>query len=397
MIIKDRLASIAFFLLFAVAGSLTIAGASQTTTRQTTTTKSHGSSTHVEQTIHTDDNNWTWHHVDDNVDVKVTIRGEVEFAEDYSDVTAVSPASGELRVTERRGGTTRKFEATPGGDGIKRAYSVNGESKPLDAEARAWLAKLLSDTVRQGGYDAPRRVTRLLQRGGPRAVLAEISELKGDYVKRLYFSEMLKQGNLDADAARLALQQAAREISSDYEKAELLISMANTYLRDDRFREVYLEGANTIRSDYERGRTMKAVLKKDTLNKDNLLFALKSVAIISSDYEKAELLVKISHVFPLDQGLQEAYLDAARSIRSDYEKGRAIAGLLDTDPARQEVWLTVVKGATLISSDYEKAQLLVRIAEACPRDEAVRNAVADAARSIKSEYERGRVMSAISR
>jgi bla regulator protein blaR1 len=390
--LKKSLASLSLLLLAAAVCSLPLVCAAQATK-----SKSSSSTTHVEQTNDTDENRWTWHNVDDHVDLQVTIRGKVEFAEDYSDITAISPTNGELRISERRGGVTRKFEATPSADGIKRAYSVNGEPKPLDAEARAWLAKLLNDTVRQGGYDAPARVTRLLERGGPSGVLAEISKLQGDYVKRLYFSELLKQGNLDAETARLALRQAAREISSDYEKAEMLIRMAGTYLRDDRFRSVYLEGAGTIHSDYERGRALKAVLKKGSLDKDNLLFVLKSVNVIESDYEKAELLVKLSHIFPLDESLQMAFLDAARTIKSDYEKGRAITGLLDTNPANQQTWLTVVKGATLLDSDYEKAQLLIRVADTHRRDETVRNALTDAARGIQSEHERGRVLSAIYR
>ncbi|MEN3334548.1 MAG: hypothetical protein V7641_3913 [Blastocatellia bacterium] len=387
---KRPFALISLFLLSAVIFSLPLIGASQTAK-----TKSSTSTTHKEHSINIDDNNWNWHHVDNSVDLHVTIRGKVEFADDYSDITAISPGNGEFRITERRGGVTRKFEATASADGIKRAYSVNGESKPLDSEARAWLVKILNDTVRQGGYDAPVRVTRLLQRGGPSAVLAEISQLEGDYVKRLYLDELLKQGNLDAETARLALQQAAREISSDYEKAEILVKMARTYLRDDRFREVYLEGVNTIHSDYERGRTLAAVLKKDNLNKDNLLFAFKSVAAISSDYEKAELLVKISRAFPLDESLQKAYLDAVRTIKSDYEKGRAITALLDKNDAKPETLLFMVKSAATIGSDYEKAQLLIRVADAGRRDETVRNAVADTARTIQSEYERGRVLAAV--
>jgi hypothetical protein len=390
IMMKKSLASLSFFSLFAVVFSLPLICASQTAK-----TRPSSSTTHKERSINIEDNNWNWHHVDQGVDLHVMIRGKVEFADDYSDVTAIRSSDGELRITDRRGNVTRKFEATASADGIKRDYSINGESKPMDGEARAWLANILNDTVRQGGYDAPARVARLLQRSGPSGVLSEIAQLKGDYVKRLYLDELLKQGNLDAETARLALQQAAREISSDYEKAEILVKMAGTYLRDDRFREVYLEGVNTIHSDYERGRALTAVLKKNNLNKDNLFFALKSVAAISSDYEKAELLVKVSHIFPLDEGLQKAYLDAVKTIDSDYEKGRAITALLDKNDTKPETLLFMVKSAASIGSDYEKAQLLIRVADAGRRDEAVRNAVADTARTIQSEYERGRVLAAV--
>jgi len=239
------------------------------------------------------------------------------------------------------------------------------------------------------------RVARLLQREGPRGVLAEVSQLKGDYVKRLYLNELMKQANLDAETARLALHQAAREIKSDYEKTEIQVKMAPTYLRDDRFREVYLEGVNTIDSDYERGRALKAVLKKESLTKDNLLFALKSVGAMTSDYEKAELLVKTASAFPLDESMQKAYLDAVRTINSDYEKGRAIVAVLNKNEPKADTLMFMAKSATEIRSDYEKAQLLIRVADAGRRDDAVRHAVTEAARTIQSEYERGRVLAAV--
>jgi len=388
---KNPFVSRMLLLLLIVGGSLSLAAASQTTK-----SKSSGKdSTHVEHIINSDDNKWNWHHVDNGNDLQVTIRGRVEFADDYSDVTAFPTGSGDISVSERRGSVTRKFTATPSGGQIKREYSVNGEPRQMDAEGRAWLAKVLNDTVRMGGYDAPTRVARLLQREGPRGVLAEVSQLKGDYVKRLYLNELMKQANLDAETARQALQQAAREIKSDYEKTEILVKMAPTYLRDDRFREVYLEGVNTIDSDYERGRALKAVLKKESLTKDNLLFALKSVGAMTSDYEKAELLVKTASAFPLDESMQKAYLDAVRTINSDYEKGRAIAALLDKSEPKADTLMFMAKSATEIRSDYEKAQLLIRVADAGRRDDAVRNAVTEAARTIQSEYERGRVLAAV--
>ena len=100
MMIKKPLTSISLLLLFAAICALPLVYASQTAKG-----KSSSSTTRVEHTSDTDENRWNWHHVDDHVDLQVTIRGKVEFAEDYSDVTAISPLGGELRITERRSGT----------------------------------------------------------------------------------------------------------------------------------------------------------------------------------------------------------------------------------------------------------------------------------------------------
>jgi bla regulator protein blaR1 len=340
-----------------------------------------------------EDNTWNWHHNDNAVDLRVTIRGKVEFADDYSDVKSISDG-GNIRVKDDRGGTVRKFEASEDRGSIKRSYSINGQASAFDDDARRWLAKILDQTVRLGGYDAKARVQKLLKQSGPRGVLAEIPQLKTDYVKRIYFNELFAQGQLDADSARQALRLAGTQLSSDYEKAQLLVKMSDTYLTSDEMRGIYIEAVNTIQSDYERGRALSALLKKGELSKSGLLFAIKSAGNIKSDYERAQLLIRIANAYDLDQTAQTAYVDAITSIDSDYEKGRVLSALLKKAPGK-ETLLFALKSASTISSDYEKAQLPLRVARSSSTDETVRNALIEAARTIGSEYERGRVLSAV--
>ena len=140
----------------------------------------------------------------------MTIHGEVEFEDDYSDVRGLKTDDSSIRILDERGGATRRFEVKVTSEGIKRSYSINGQSSPINDEARSWLKKVLKDTIVQGGYDAKPRVRRILAQSGPSGVLSEISTLKSDYVKRIYFDELLAQGNLDANTSRQVLRQAAQ-------------------------------------------------------------------------------------------------------------------------------------------------------------------------------------------
>ncbi|MGA9769119.1 MAG: hypothetical protein WBV94_08770 [Blastocatellia bacterium] len=376
----------ALSLLFVVAlicwaGRVSSSASQSTATTQRTTTR--------------ENNTWKWNHSEDGIKLEVAIHGEVEFEDDYSDVRGIKTDDGSIRIMDERGGVTRRFEAKVTSDGIKRSYSVNGQATPISDESRAWLKKVLMDTVRQGGYDAKPRVRKILAQSGPNGVLTEISTIKSDYVKRIYFDELLAQGNLDAEQSRQALRQASREIRSDYEKAQLLIKMSASYVRDDQSREIYIEGVNSISSDYEKGRALSALLKQGNLSHENLLFAIKSAHSLTSNYEKSQLLIKIASAFPFDESARVAYIEGVSSMTSDYEKGRVLSALLKKDDLRKENLLFAVKSASTISSDYEKAQLLIKIAAASSADESVRNALVDSARSIKSEYERGRVLSAV--
>ena len=356
-------------------------------------TKTSTSTSRSEIIVNDEDHKWNWHHRDGSIDLSVTIRGKVEFADDYSDIRSISPG-GEIRVRDEQGGELRKFEATADGGSITRSYSINGQSRPFDENARKWLAKILDQTVRAGGYDAKPRVQRILKQSGPRGVLAEIPQLKSDYVKRIYFDELFAQGQLDSDTARQALRLAGTQISSDYEKAQVLMKMSDSYLVNDEIRGIYIDGVNTINSDYERGRALSALLKKGDLSKGNVLFAIKSAANIKSDYERAQLLIKIANGFTLDQTAQTAYLDAVTSIGSDYEKGRVLSAFLKRDPGK-ETLLFALKSASTISSDYERAQLLIKIANGFELDQAAQNVYLDAVSSIHSDYEKGRVLAAL--
>jgi len=363
------------------------------TVSQTTQTKSSTSSKSERTSVSKDSSNWNWHHNDDSEDLSVTIRGKVEFTDDYSDVKSISEG-GDVRIKHDRHGVLRKFEASSEAGSIKRAYSINGQSGALDGDARKWLAQVLDQTVRLGGYDAKTRVQKILKQRGPRGVLDEIAQLKSDYVKRIYFDELFAQGQLDAINARQALHLAGTEISSDYEKAQLLVKMSDSYLVNDEMRAIYIEGVNTIDSDYERGRALAALLKKGDLSKDNVLFAIKSTASMKSDYERAQLLIKIASAFTLDQSAQTAYLASVASIDSDYEKGRALSALLTKAPEKGTLLFTI-KSTSSISSDYEQAQLLIKIANGFPLDQAAQIAYVSAVTSIGSDYEKGRALSAL--
>ena len=69
---------------------------------------------------------------------------------------------------------------------------------------------------------AKARAARIFKAQGAAGLLAEITRIEGGWAKRRYFTELFTM-NIDPNTARQALEQAGREISSDYELASLLI------------------------------------------------------------------------------------------------------------------------------------------------------------------------------
>jgi hypothetical protein len=386
-------------------------------------------STRVNHTSKDGNSNWTWSHSDNGVRTKVRINGKVEFNDDYTQITAISNG-GSISIQEERNGVTRKFEATSGPDGsIKQTYSVKDETRPMDGEARAWLNKMLLDTVRQSAYDAKPRVQRILKQRGADGVLEEISQIKSDYAKRIYFEELMTQATLDAGTGQRLIQQATREVSSDYEKARILTKAGELFLDNEAVRATYLQGVNSISSDYEKSRVLQGLLKRSDLSRETIGQIIQATSLISSDYEKtrtlmavvalgakdeatykalleaaksvssdyekARLLMKATEVSAGNEAAHNAYLESVRSISSDYEKGRVLQALVKREGLGKETLRRVIKLSGSISSDYEAANLLVKIAPQAANDEGLRNALIEAAKGISSEHERGRVLNAI--
>ena len=304
-----------------------------------------------------------WEHTDTDIGLRRRFesRGKAEFTDDYTDIKSVSE-NGWAIIEEHRDRQSYRYEVRHDASGqLQRLFYVNGVAQPIDANAKAWLAKFVLDVVRQGGYDAEKRVKTLLAQRGVAGVLAEIDQIQGDWAKRIYYEQLLKQANLDATALRDVLRQMARNISSDYEQAQLLTAVAPMITGKEAALQPYFDAVATIKSDYERGRVLKTIMKQDT--------------------PSSALLVLVA--------------SATQTISSDYERRGVLSALVKTKNQSEEVLRLLLDSAAAMSSDYEKATLLMEVSNVYTGDTRLKGLFLKAVETIKSEYERGRVLSAL--
>jgi hypothetical protein len=264
-----------------------------------------------------------WSHSDDGVKVEVKVEGKVEFTDDYTDVRSVSE-DGLFQVTDERGGETRKLRVTRSAEGgLRRAFSVDGQTREFDREAGAWLARILPQAARDGALDAEVRARRILQQHGAEGLLKEVSLLGNDYARGVYLRILIKEGNLDRGALENVLRQSANQLSTDYETASFLIEFAQMYLGRNSLIAPFFAATRRINSDYEHVRVLSAVIKNNP-STEVLLGMLESARDISSDYEKARLLIEAAPLYLDHESLRAPYLETVRSISSDYERGRVL-------------------------------------------------------------------------
>ncbi|MFC1475486.1 M56 family metallopeptidase [Candidatus Zixiibacteriota bacterium] len=328
--------------------------------------------------------------------MRIKMDGEMELTDDDRDIKSIS-RGGYFAVWEKRGSKRRELVVEPERNGVLNyGYYVDGKSRDFNDEAREWLADALPRMCRVAGINAESRAWRIYQREGVDGVLAEISRIESDFVKRKYFAALLDSDELSDDEYSAMLGRIGRELESDYEKAELLVDMADRVAQNKNLIRDYITAVETIESDHETRRVLAALSIEEHADDDIILAVLEIAAQIDSDYEKAELLIQMAP-YCQDRGeLQTAYVNAIINLESDYETRRVLSALsLDRD-ADPEIVIAVLQLAGQIDSDYEKAELLVELAPNCREDRKLQAAYVNSIINIGSDHETRRVLSALS-
>jgi hypothetical protein len=288
---------------------------------------------------------------------------------------------------------TEKFEARDNNGTLVREYVSNGKVL-TEAEGRAWLKTFLPEILREMAVNADRRVARQLARGGPALVLDEVGRTKSSYAKSVYLRELFKQATLDQPMLARSLQQARRDIHSDYDLAEALIA-ASEHQPIDRALNDFVAAAGTVKSDYDERRVLSKAITRPSLTPQvaSAIFKAATPAPdgsgIQSGYDLAELLREAPPAV-VDQA-SSGWAAAVSTITSAYDRSRAIEAMFQPglSPATVQGALAAAAG---ISSDYDLATLLVTAADKGALTDSTANAYFEATGHVHGSYDRGRVL-----
>ena len=184
----------------------------------------------------------------------------------------------------------------------------------------------------------------------------------------------------------IAVARAARKMTSDLEKGELLIVIAKHYVRDDELRTAYLDAVATMTSDYERTRALQSLLLKDSLPMKAVAQVVRIASMMVSDNDKANLVVRTVMEHPsLTPAIRAALISTMATMRSDYDRGRSIAAIVRRGDLSNVEAMALINATKAMTSDYTKANTLLLIATKHPiSDPDLRRAYLSAAESMTS-------------
>jgi beta-lactamase regulating signal transducer with metallopeptidase domain len=333
--------------------------------------------------------NFTWSNDGDKVAIKWT--GAFRISEDDKDIVWVE-AGKSVQVSDGGWVFSTGVEVKGLADGkVDRAYYRNGFTRPYEPEGREFLATMLQKVVRVSGFGAESRVERFLKQGGVSAVLAEIELLQGDYARRVYYTELLKQAKVPpAELARI-MGRASETIQSDYELASLVVTALGATQGDEAARIAAIDATKTIGSDYEMRRALTAALTEPVSAKVSAS-VLAAAANIQQDYERATLLIDVAKKGGLVTSTKTAYFDLVKGIRSPYEQGRVLRSVTGTPSLPEDVMSDAVKASQTMSGDYERRQFLSASMARQPVTPKNAGDVLQSAAGIKSDNERATLL-----
>ena len=338
--------------------------------------------------------NWVWSNNGEKLEVSYS--GRFEFTDDDADVRTISPG-GFIRIADAGANGRHSVEMRERAGSIDRKYYVNGSERPFEPEGRQWLRDNLPRLIRNSGLGADRRVARFLKSGGPAAVLAEISKIDGSYAKRVYFTELFKQASLNAEQYRQAMVQASREVTSDYDLATLLISIADRLPADDASRAAYFTAASGIHSDYEIERVYSTMLKRGSVAPGVLAGILERAGSIGSDYQLSQLLRQIVAQQPLDDRTRPLFFKALATVQSDYERHRILSAAIASKAGDVATLAEALTRAADLRSDYEAAGFLLELVPQNGAEGTLRSPFFAVVDRVGSTYDRGRVLQAVAK
>ncbi len=360
-----------------------------------------------------------------NGDIKVKIQGSVDFNAAEDDVQNVSRYAA---FREHRDGRTIRINFDNEDGKMRRVYSIDGEEKPFDAEAKRWLAEVIGTFLRESAYNADVRVRRMYAQGGTAAVLAEIqkthsshargryirallntttlddkslqelivsaSKMNSDYERRQVLSAIVNRQTL-TPAHQVVVLNAVADMNSSYEQRQVLTAMAPTLAADAEVGKAWTKAINHMESDYELRGVIESLARRESLSAGQLQIAIDATEYIGSDYEQATALISLMKHLPQAAPAQlGAYLQSVGKIHSDYERSRVLVGLINRVKLNKDGYFGILKAADDIDSDYEKGKVLRTAAKSMPADSDLVARYRRAARSL-GEHERGQVEKAL--
>ncbi|HNX54142.1 MAG TPA: hypothetical protein PKO30_01060 [Prolixibacteraceae bacterium] len=319
--------------------------------------------------------------------IEVQSSGEIAFNDDETAIESIS-GHGYVRFLKNE----KKFLAGYKKNGEFK-YELYNDGKKLDSdspEGKKFITEMVRSMI-STGFGAKEHIKRLVQKGGIKAVLAEVDKIETDFGKSVYLEYLIPCDSLTAQQLLEITGKIAKQINSDFEKSKLLQKYNAGQLKDSLTSFVYFAAAKSIGSDFEKANVLKAIVKQPISDKQTgEIVALSKT--VESDFERANVLKEIIHQNKLSEPVLNPFLNSAELIKSDFEKANVLKELIHVNKIDSKSIVPFLNSTGTINSDFEKANVLKEIIHQNKLDEANLSLFLNTTGTINSDFERKNIL-----
>ena len=362
---------------------------------------------------------------DDQMDLWV--RGHATLRDDTDDLK-----TGRVTLRETAGGVTRQLDVEPGPGGTDvRSYQLDGAPHPLDAEGRRWAERrwqMVLGTL----LNPSQRIDRLLQRGGPEAVMEAIEKPVDIGTQHALIEAWASQRTLDEHTVQrlIAAVDRAEPAGDDHDRVLSLRDIARRQHLGPDQRRRFLDALSSRSRDSDSSAALQALLAQldaqtspvtiaatadalralpsDEARREALSqaldagtpiaseLALQVAPVFTSDHDHRELLEHVARRLAAldDAQMVQRYAASARGLASGGDRREALTALIESVPLGKPGCLAVLDALQGIDNAGELTPVLLALARRMPDDAEVIARYRQVARVLPA-YERGQVEQAL--
>lgn len=323
--------------------------------------------------------------------LEINYKGKIRFTEDE---TAIESMSGDAFLRFTNNNLKLYAESNYHGEVEYELYDDGRRIDPAEAKGKKLMAEAIQKMM-DVGFMAEDRLRHIYEKGGNVAVLEASLHVQGDYLRKMYLSYVLSNGNPNSNELVGVAKITAKVMESAFEKAQVLKNFPPHNLQDQAVALEWLNAAGTIDADFERAQ----VLKEFPLNEiDDLAVGAKWLTVaktINADFEKAQVLKEFPVNKMNDLAVSTAWFDAVRTINADFEKANTLK-ILTNQPLNNEQFSDVLITAEGINAEFEQINLIKElIQQQVPSSAAPFDQLMVSVRNIDADFEKANLLKAI--
>jgi hypothetical protein len=326
----------------------------------------------------------------DNFIEQIKYLGKFEITPDEKGLKSISPG-GYLKF--RLNDEKLRAESNLQGQIEYSIYDGEKNVSPGSGAGRELIARAIHEML-AWGFDAENRMNRIYQKGGSKALLAEIDSMRTDAVKILYIDRLFSIDSLSSED-QLTLVNKIGSLGADMDKINYLKKLKAGQLKDPQIDSAYVSIAGRMGSDMDKINTIQPVLDRDSLSEQDLRRILAIGARLGSDMDKSNLLGKLIDKGLISGALFDTVVHIASGMGADMDKTNMYKKLMQEKTITDTQWTTLINKVPFLGADIDKANLLTEIAQKMPRTEELKAAYLAAAKSIANNSDYGKAVRAV--